>query len=285
MRRAAWIGLAVFVAGCGSAPAPPLAPLYPAMEKHSDSHVVIVDAPTGRRVVIYPPIGVAKPKGLMVIGAAGSNLVSGMALGEGDRPEHLPFARAGYAVAAYDVTGPMPPGDVVDASLVREAIDAFVARNAGVDDGRDAIDAGLKEFPDAAGNVIAVGHSSAGTLALSLAAQDDRVKRCIAFAPVTDVLAFFGPQRMESIEKTPALRDTVARNAPVSLVAKLKKPVFLFSAQDDSVVPTASVTAFAAKLSENGTPVELKVVPSGEHHDSMIRQGHPLALAWLAKQK
>jgi hypothetical protein len=39
----------------------------------------------------------------ILIAGAGSNLITGMDLGDGDRREHLPYARAGFAVLAYEL--------------------------------------------------------------------------------------------------------------------------------------------------------------------------------------
>ncbi len=281
-------GVALLVAGCGSnayrtAPDPPKFPAARAAQPGDAFREQIVDASSGRRVWLYPPAKGAKPKGLIVIAPAGSNLITGMMLGDGDRPEHLPFVQAGYAVVAYDVTGPMPEAD--ERAQMESSIRAFAAREAGILDGVEAIDAGIKAFPDAASNVIAVGHSSAATLALGLAAHDKRVKKCVAFAPATDILKFVGAEWSKALSKIPDVYATFERQSPDNFVPKLKKPTFLFVAQDDRVVSAASIEAYAKRLQVSGTPVKLVMVESGDHYDAMIQQGQPLALAWLSTDK
>jgi predicted esterase len=59
------------------------------------------------------------------------------------------------------------------------------------------------------------------------------------------------------------------------------KPVFLFTAEDDDNVPTATVKQFAADLKKAGAQVELVSVKTGGHYDSMIKEGRPAAVKWL----
>jgi dipeptidyl aminopeptidase/acylaminoacyl peptidase len=285
-----FLGLLLMVGGCdappaSSSPAASDVPKFPragSTPSNGRFKEVVVDQASGRRVWLYAPAKGQKPKGLIVIAAAGGNMITGTVLTEGDTPEHLPWANAGYAVAAYEVSGPMPEGD--DQRKLQNAVDAYLARETGVSDGRDAIEAGVKAFPAAAEHIIAVGHSSAGTLALALAAHDRRIEKCVAFAPVTDVLAHLGPENVRALSVRSGARDTFSRNSPASLVSKLKKPTFLFVAKDDSVVSAASVEAYAARLRVTGCPVTLKTVATGDHYDPMRKFGQPLALAWLRAQ-
>ena len=59
---------------------------------------------------LYLPGGQHGPKSLpcILIAGAGSNLITGMDLGDGDRPEHLPYVRSGFAVLAYELDGMLP---------------------------------------------------------------------------------------------------------------------------------------------------------------------------------
>ncbi len=70
-------------------------PGQPAMPGHSG------------KLWLYLPEGQHDPQSLpcVLIAGAGSNLVTGMELTDGDRPEHLPYARAGMAVLAYELDG------------------------------------------------------------------------------------------------------------------------------------------------------------------------------------
>ena len=62
----------------------------------------------GGKIWLYLPAGEHAPKSLpcILIAAAGSNLITGMELAGGDRPEHLPYAQAGFAVLAYPSSSP-----------------------------------------------------------------------------------------------------------------------------------------------------------------------------------
>jgi dipeptidyl aminopeptidase/acylaminoacyl peptidase len=139
----------------------------------------------------------------------------------------------------------------------------------------------VKAFPSAAEHIIAVGHSSAGTLALALAAHDRRIEKCIAFAPVTDVLAHLGPENVRALAVKTGAREVLSRNSPAEFAPKLKKPTFLFVAKDDTNVSAASIEAYATRLRLTGCPVTFKGVESGGHYEAMIEPGQGLALAWL----
>ena len=57
-----------------------------------------------------PPHGEIAPKSLpcVLLAPAGSNLLTGMKLAADDRPEHLPYLKAGFAVLAFDLDGAEP---------------------------------------------------------------------------------------------------------------------------------------------------------------------------------
>lgn len=289
------LGLVLVLGGCDSPPpasstsSAPVAsdvPRFPRIGTTPSKgrfQEVVVDRASGRRVWLYAPAKGRKAKGLIVIAAAGGNMLTGTTLTEGDIPEHLPWAKAGYAVVAYEVSGPKPDGD--DYDRFENAVEAYLAREAGVSDGRDAIEAGVKAFPAAAEHIFAVGHSSAATLALALAAHDRRIEKCVAFAPVTDVLAHLGPENVRALAVKHGARDVLSRNSPASFAPKLKKPTFLFVAKDDTNISAASVEAYAARLRLTGCPVTFKSVESGGHYEAMIQPGQRLAIDWLLGQR
>src|SRR5690242_13418003 len=60
----------------------------------------------GQRLWVYLPEPFPKsPTPCIFIAPAGSPLIYGMRLAEEDRPEHIPYARAGFAVVAYELSG------------------------------------------------------------------------------------------------------------------------------------------------------------------------------------
>ena len=62
----------------------------------------------GGYMYLYLPPGEHAPKSLpcVLIAPAGSTLLAGMGLGEGDEPEHIPYVKAGCAVLSYELDGP-----------------------------------------------------------------------------------------------------------------------------------------------------------------------------------
>jgi dipeptidyl aminopeptidase/acylaminoacyl peptidase len=57
--------------------------------------------------------------------------------------------------------------------------------------------------------------------------------------------------------------------------------MFLFQAQDDSTVAPEETQAFAARLQSQGKSIVFATVPTGNHYNSMIRQGISKAIDWL----
>src|SRR5262245_60873435 len=88
--------------------------------------------PDGRRVWVYLP-ATAEPKlACVLVPPAGSRMFHGMALGEGDRAEHVPYAAAGFAVVSFDMTGPWPESGAGGVAAQQTAIKAFIASKCGV---------------------------------------------------------------------------------------------------------------------------------------------------------
>lgn len=201
-------------------------------------------------------------------------------------PEHLPYVRAGYAVIAYDVDGAIAnPGDVTF-DQVHEAASAFRKAEAGMLNARHAIDYALKMIPNLdPQRLYSAGHSSAGRISLLLAETDPRIAACIAYAPVTDPerRAFTNmaePARYLE-QNLDGFRDFLKRTSPVEQVAKLRCPLFLFHAADDSVVSIDETAAFAELVKKTNPRVTFVRVESGDHYDSMVEEGVPRAIEWL----
>ena len=154
------------------------------------------------RVWIYAPTtNPNKAKGLVLIAPAGSDCLTGNRLGKDSRPEHLPYVRAGYAVAAYDLDGALPNKATHSQRLA--AMRAFRDAGAGVKNARAALDYVLKTYPGIdRDHIFASGHSSAGTVALLSAARDLRIKAVVAFAPATDLRAWLSKAELADVEKT-----------------------------------------------------------------------------------
>lgn len=61
----------------------------------------------------------------------------------------------------------------------------------------------------------------------------------------------------------------------------LRCPLFLFHADDDTKVTTAELDTFNRRLQQHNRHVKFARVSTGNHYDSMIRQGIPQAIRWL----
>jgi dipeptidyl aminopeptidase/acylaminoacyl peptidase len=222
---------------------------------------------------------------VILIAPAGSRMFHGMDLGDGDRAEHFPYVRAGYAVVAYAVDGHLQENPS-DNQLV-QAVRSFQASEAGVTNAKTALTFALQQVPGLDANrVYTAGHSSAATISLVVAASDPRIKGCIAFAPVCNVPAHLGKELIRDITPaSPGFDRFVQRASPHQVAPNLRCPVFLFRADDDSNVSPAEISQFAATLAKTNSRVTLARVATGNHYDSMIRQGIPQALRWLGSLK
>jgi len=232
----------------------------------------------GRRLWLYVPCDRA-PHALVVVPPAGSNLISGMSLSEGDRPEHLPYARAGFAVVSFDIAGALV-SDEPEAFF--EAIVAFSRDQAGVLGANVAIDWAMAELPSLDANrIYAAGHSSAATLVLLLGAVELRVRAVVAFAPITDVQARVAEALPEIEPVVPRIRELVHLISPIQHARALSQmPVFLFHGLDDeNVSPRESEALFQAMTERDARTVH--VTTRGDHYQPMIDEGIPRAIAWL----
>jgi dipeptidyl aminopeptidase/acylaminoacyl peptidase len=233
------------------------------------------------RVWYYQPEKAAGKLALVIVPPAGSTLIAGMDLGDGDRAEHYPYAKAGFAVASFEIDGHVPSETQSEAALLQGARQ-FRDAQAGLANSKAMLDFVLAKLPNIDPNrVYIAGHSSAATLALLVAEHEPRIKACAAYAPVTDVesrLAQVIPQLDRAI---PGYRKFLHFSSPKTHADKLTCPVFLFHAQDDDVVPPRNSTDFAALLKKTNTRVTIVTAAGGGHYDSMIREGVPKGIAWL----
>lgn len=236
---------------------------------------------------LYRPEKLARGRrvGLVVTAAAGSPLVAGIGLSPDDRAEHLPYVRAGFAVAAFSVDGVMTAKTI--AALERAARE-YQASHAGLDNARTALDRAVELMPEVdPQRIYAAGHSSSGALALLFAARDKRIKAVAAYAPATEIRQ---PRLARTVATLERLIPEFGRFVDESTVARhtedIKVPVFLFTAEDDPIVPVPEVRAFEKKLKQTNDAVELQVRPAtpglaDPHYEPMIRWGLAAGTHWL----
>lgn len=240
-------------------------------------------AGSGGRVWVYLPAEVAAGTKVpcVIVPPAGSRLFHGMRLTDGDREEHWPYAQAGFAVVSFDISGAWDEkgGD----AALKAAVTAFTKARGGVDDASEALRVALAKYPQIdERRVYVAGHSSAGTLALQIAAgAADRVKGCAAFAPIADVEKRLTQVLAPLDRLVPGFADSIRQDSPANRIEAVQCPVFLFHANDDRLVTPPMITGYRDALIAGGKKVEYVVVPTGGHYDSMIKDGIPKAVVWL----
>ncbi len=234
---------------------------------------------------VYLPAGARKAKslGCILIAGAGSNLVTGMDLGDGDRAEHIPYVKAGYAVVAYELDGAAPESANTNGLAILPYMRAFLNAQAGLLNARVAFEyATTRVAAINPGRLYAAGHSSAATLALLVAENEPRLAACIAYAPAVDVASEFQPVVQETFTKLlPGANELFTKFNPRTSEAKINCPLFLFYANDDQRFAN-KVRDLAERLKAAGKSVTLETAPSGGHYDSMIEVGIPRGIEWLS---
>jgi len=284
--------LLTLVQGCAPKPLPGRAPLaasdLPVLPSGTEIapgvrySEVTLPGKEPMRLGVYLPTNAGPGRLLpcVFVAPAGTPLIYGNQFGDGSRPEHLPYARAGFAVITYDIDG-ATPDEPTDEQIV-EAARKFMSADAGIANCRQAIDYALSKVSQVDPNRIFVaGHSSAGTLALQVAQHEPRVKACVAYAPCTDVASRLGETLDALNPYAPGFKAFVLGLSPDANADKLKCPTFLFHADDDSNVPVAESARFAEKVRKTNPTLTFVRVPTGDHYESMIDQGIPRAAEWL----
>jgi len=218
----------------------------------------------------------------VILAPAGSNLISGRDLGDGDHPEALPWANAGYVVIQVALPGAIADPERVTGGEVKRTFAEFSAARAGLGCVEQVLAYIKQEMPQVDPRRIAtVGHSSAGTLALLAAESNPEIKACVAFAPCTDVTEFHRDNFTILETVIPTVRKFCGDYSPITHVDRLQCPVFFFQADDDSVTPVAGAIRFVDAAKEKQKLVDFVRVPTGDHYQSMIDQGIPPAIRWL----
>jgi len=234
------------------------------------------------RVWLYAPEPMPEAPPCVVIAPAGSNMMTGMSLSRGDRDEHEPYVKAGYVVVSFDVDGVMPEA-ATDADFLA-AYETFRQSGGGVANAKAALDVALEAYPSIDDTrIYAAGHSSAGTLALLLAAAEPRIAAVASFAPVTDVPLLFGAADTAKLSAgIPGFSEFLTATSPITHAQALAaKPVFLFHAKDDDAVPVAHTKTLHDAMQPRHASSRYEVVDTGGHYQSMIGPGIAAAVAWF----
>lgn len=233
----------------------------------------------GGKLWVYLPKGDHAPGSLpcVLIAPAGSTLLEGMYLSEGDQNEHQPYVEAGMAVVAYELDG------FDDFELDYQA---FKNSRAGLVNARNALEYALQRIPEVnPKQIFAAGHSSAANVALLFAEHEPRLAGCLAFAAPSDLVEWFGGARLRTEARDyPGMVDFVTQSSPRTHESRLNCPLFLFHAEDDSTVEVEQSKEFSQRLKALNKDVKLVIVPEGDHYDSMIEEGIPQGITWIKER-
>ncbi len=259
---------------------PKLALLEPGVE-FAEIKLPRTDERKSKLWVYLPEKRPAGGLGCVLIAPAGGTLLTGTTVGEGSRPEHLPYVRAGFAVIAYDVDGDIADKPS-DGEVIRGAQD-FLDADFGLRNTQFAYDYAVHRLKINPKRIYTAGHSSAATIALQ-AAPRVGAKACIAYAPCVDLNARVGKVLPLIDRKIPGFRQALLHySSPDNIVNRenLRCPVFLFHARDDSNLPFNLTERYAKTLQKTNPSVTFVAADLGDHYDSMIEQGIPAGIRWL----
>lgn len=248
------------------------------------SEVVLPVGGDAPRAWVYRPtaalkVGTKKRFPCVFIAPAGTDVAGGVALRDDERATHIPYVRAGMLVVAYEING--LSGD--KAVAARD----FESAHFGLDNANAAVSWALQNVPHVdPSRLFAVGHSSAGALALEVAQHDARIRACAAYAPACN---FVWPDPGGSVldiaaredDEVPGFSSALRAIMPQSNLNALKCPLFLFCCDDDTIVNPLEVRGFANSEQTVGKKVTLLTQPTGGHVHGMKQNGIPAAIAWL----
>ena len=99
------------------------------------------------RVWYYQPEKAADKLALVLVPPAGSTLYRGMDLGDDDRREHYPYARAGFAVASFEIDGHVPNSETASEAALLQGAREFRDAQAGLANAKVALDFILAKVP------------------------------------------------------------------------------------------------------------------------------------------
>ncbi len=243
---------------------------------------------------VYLPIAQSPAQSIpcVLLAPAGTNLLHGNPLdADNYHDEALPYSEAGMAVVCFSLDGEMTvdqsAGERPYMLALSVAYRQFIAAKAGVVNGRNALEFALAKLPQVNPKMIySAGHSSAGTVSLLMAANDERLAGAIAFAPATDLNIRLDGLAQDRTARSllPGISAYLRTGSPITYVDRYKCPLFVFHARDDSNEPFQNTEKFVNKLKAHSAKVEFAVVNSGDHYDSMIQSGIPQAINWIRSQ-
>ena len=241
---------------------------------------------------VFMPKGSHADKSLPVVfeAPAGTPLLHGASI-EIPQPatEYLPFTDAGMITVSFEIDGPMR-GDLSPEDgekywqTLNGAFQKFLIADAGVENGKMAIDFVLDKLPMAdPKRLIIWGHSSAASLSLLLASKDPRLSRCIAMAPITDLNLRLGELLQEPgiVRRLPNLKNYLVAGSPMTHIAALKCPVFIAHAKNDDNEPFQHTKTFVNEFQKAGGKITFLELEREGHGEPLLEAGIPKVIDWL----
>lgn len=237
------------------------------------------------RVWVYLPHEQVPKSSLpcVFIAPSGSNGLTGKQLTLEDRREHLPYVKAGYAVVAYSLDGELRATGAMNYQTLKKAMEGFKEAKYGLLNLQKAMDFINVQFPEVDSNAwFTAGHSSAGSVALNMAAVEPRIKGAIAYAPVMDQSSRLTPEGYDQLKSIfPDLTQRLIDCSPRDQMWKIKSPVFLFVSKQDTVISADGLEDDYRTMTKGHINVEFRRVARGDHYQAMINEGIDAGIDWM----
>lgn len=193
------------------------------------------------------------------------------------------FAQRRASNQAFDRSTPVNAVTFVAASASFNTL-ANERVSGGIVNGRNALEYALQKITIVdPRRICAAGHSSAGTLALMLAASEPRVTHCAAFAPAVDLEKRMAELIEDPVQQFlfPGVAPFLKWYSPINHVADFRCNLLVFHSRDDGNVRFADASRFVGSVKDHGTNVVFVNADRGGHYTSKIVEGIPAAIQWL----
>jgi acetyl esterase/lipase len=237
------------------------------------------------QMFVYLPAELPRPATLpcVLVAPAGTILLTGNGVTDDYHKEALPYVEAGCVVVRYSLDGSVD--DMDNPAQLEAGIQAFMKAEGGTVNGRNALEYVLQNLPHVNPRKIFVaGHSSAGTVALCMAAVEPRLAGCIAYAACADPEARLRDGLVNNGPAYALLMQFLAATSPMKHASEIKCPVMVFHALDDSNVAYSEAQNYVATLKSAGVETHFVTAASGDHYQPMIDEGIPAGIRWLLQQ-
>jgi dipeptidyl aminopeptidase/acylaminoacyl peptidase len=194
------------------------------------------------------------------------------------------LAAAGFSIFAPNYRGSSARGD----GFLRASIGRL--GEVDLDDVACGIDAVIDQKIADPEHIALFGWSYGATLALLMAARDDRIKAVIAGSPVIDWVTMFGALWYPSVGKEYFLTDywddrtPFDEASPITHVARINCPVLILQGEEDTRVPLNQATLLYRTLLSREVPTDLRYFPKQGHvltHPASVSDLLERVLLWL----